>query len=69
MEAAMRKLVAGPSCCWLFVAGAMNLIWIAALTAVVLAEKLLPGNLWMTRGLGVCLVAAAVAIMWRPWLT
>src|SRR5262249_25741518 len=34
-------------CCWalmllLFVAGAMNLIWIAALTAVVLAEKLLP---------------------------
>ena len=47
----------------LFVAGAMNLIWIAALTAVVLAEKLLPGNLWMTRGLGVCLVAAAVAVI------
>jgi predicted metal-binding membrane protein len=36
-------------CCWLlmallFVGGVMNLVWIAALAALVLAEKLLPGG-------------------------
>jgi len=55
-------------CCWalmllLFVAGAMNLLWIVALTAVVASEKLLPGNTWITRGLGACLVMAAIAVL------
>jgi len=55
-------------CCWalmllLFVAGAMNLVWIVALTAVIAAEKLLPANAWISRGLGACLVAGAVAAL------
>jgi predicted metal-binding membrane protein len=45
-------------CCWLlmallFVGGVMNLVWIAALTLVVLAEKLLPGGAWAARAAGV----------------
>ena len=36
-------------CCWvlmllLFVGGVMNLLWVAAIAAVVLMEKLLPGG-------------------------
>ncbi len=49
-------------CCWilmalLFAVGAMNLVWVAALTAVVLVEKLLPGGEWIARIGGVLLVA------------
>ena len=41
-------------CCWmlmllLFVVGVMNLVWIAALTLLVAAEKLLPGGQWIAR--------------------
>lgn len=41
-------------CCWLlmgllFVVGVMNLAWIAALTLLVAAEKLLPGGRWIAR--------------------
>ena len=41
-------------CCWLlmallFVGGVMNLAWIAALTLLVAAEKLLPGGQWIAR--------------------
>lgn len=48
-------------CCWalmalLFVGGVMNLIWIAALSLVVLVEKLAPGGTWLGRGLGVALM-------------
>lgn len=48
-------------CCWtlmalLFVGGVMNLVWIAALSVVVLVEKLAPGGPWLGRGLGVALV-------------
>jgi predicted metal-binding membrane protein len=44
-------------CCWLlmlllFVAGVMNLLWIALLTAFVLAEKIAPGPKWITRTAG-----------------
>lgn len=54
-------------CCWvvmalLFVAGVMNLIWIALLALVVLAEKALPYGQWMGRILG---IAAAA---WGAWL-
>ncbi|MGQ0533924.1 MAG: DUF2182 domain-containing protein [Caulobacteraceae bacterium] len=53
-------------CCWvlmalLFVGGVMNLIWIAALAVLVLAEKLAPGGPWLGRGIGVALVAWGVA--------
>jgi predicted metal-binding membrane protein len=49
-------------CCWLlmallFVGGVMNLVWIAALTLLVLAEKLLPGGAWTARAAGVLLIA------------
>jgi predicted metal-binding membrane protein len=53
-------------CCWvlmllLFVGGVMNLAWIAGLTLVVLAQKLLPGGLWIGRAAGVALV------VWGAW--
>jgi len=55
-------------CCWtllslLFVLGAMNLVWIVALTGIVVAEKTLPGGAWPSRALGVALVA------WGAWIT
>jgi predicted metal-binding membrane protein len=48
-------------CCWmlmalLFVGGVMNLIWIAALTLLVAAEKLLPGGNWLARIAGMAMV-------------
>jgi predicted metal-binding membrane protein len=54
-------------CCWmlmvlLFVLGVMNLPWVAALTIVVLAEKVLPAGLYLSRALGIGLVA------WGIWL-
>ena len=53
-------------CCWLlmallFVGGVMNLAWIAALTLLVAAQKLLPGGRWIGRIAGVLLVAWGVA--------
>src|SRR5204862_1353394 len=53
-------------CCWilmalLFVGGVMNLAWIAALTLLVLAEKLVPGGRWVARGAGVALLAWGAA--------
>ena len=54
-------------CCWLlmmllFVLGVMNLPWVAVLTIIVLAEKILPLGRYWSRGLGVVLVA------WGSWL-
>lgn len=48
-------------CCWLlmvllFVLGVMNLAWIAALTLLVAAEKLLPRGEWIARVGGVVLI-------------
>jgi predicted metal-binding membrane protein len=48
-------------CCWLlmallFVGGVMNLIWIAALTLLVLIEKAFPAGRWVGRGAGVTLI-------------
>jgi predicted metal-binding membrane protein len=47
-------------CCWmlmalLFVGGVMNLVWIAALTTMVLIEKVLPRGQWIGRSAGVAL--------------
>jgi predicted metal-binding membrane protein len=51
-------------CCWvlmalLFVAGVMNLFWIAALSVFVLVEKTIPGwaNRWVGRIAGLLLIA------------
>ena len=55
-------------CCWvlmllLFVGGVMNLVWIAALAAIVLFEKLLPGGIWVARVTGVALIAWGSAVL------
>lgn len=55
-------------CCWvlmalLFVGGAMNLVWIAALTTLVLLEKLVRGGPWIGRGVGAVLVMWGVATL------
>lgn len=54
-------------CCWmlmavLFVTGIMHLAWIAVLTLLVLAEKVLPGGPWLGRAAGAALVAWGVAV-------
>jgi predicted metal-binding membrane protein len=53
-------------CCWalmslLFVLGVMNLAWIAVLAVIVLAEKVVPGGTWLSRGLG------ALLAVWGAW--
>jgi predicted metal-binding membrane protein len=54
-------------CCWLlmallFVGGVMSLLWIAALTIVILAEKLLPNGRFVSATLGL------IAVGWGTWL-
>ena len=53
-------------CCWalmalLFVGGAMNLLWIAALTGLVSLEKLAPKGELVARALGGVMIGAGVA--------
>ena len=55
-------------CCWilmalLFAVGAMNLVWVAALTVVVLVEKLLPAGVWISRIGGLILIAWGVGLL------
>ena len=56
-------------CCWilmglLFVAGVMNLLWVAAVAAFVLVEKALPRGAWIGRAMGsVLIVWGAVMLM------
>jgi predicted metal-binding membrane protein len=55
-------------CCWilmalLFAVGAMNLVWVAVLTVVVLVEKLFPAGDWISRIGGVLLVAWGVRLL------
>lgn len=54
-------------CCWalmglLFVAGVMNILWIAALSLVVGLEKLLPRGFWLSSATGAALT------LWGAWL-
>lgn len=54
-------------CCWLlmallFVAGVMNLFWIAVITAYVLLEKVVPGGQKLSWALG------ALVIGWGVWM-
>ena len=55
-------------CCWmlmalLFVAGVMNIVWVAALSAVVLLEKIIPAGPIIARVAGVLLIAAGVSLL------
>lgn len=59
-------------CCWvlmalLFVAGVMNLVWVATLAAFVLIEKVAPGGLRVTRVAGIGLVIAGALLMTPLW--
>jgi predicted metal-binding membrane protein len=58
-------------CCWvlmvvLVAAGAMGLAWVLLITAVVAAEKLLPGGEWMARATGFAFLLLGVAVALRP---
>ena len=55
-------------CCWvlmalLFVGGVMNLLWIAILAILVLAEKVAPAGFWISRVSGAVLIAWGVATL------
>jgi predicted metal-binding membrane protein len=58
-------------CCWalmalLFVGGAMNLLWIAALTILVAMEKLAPKGELLAKALGALMIGAGAAqLIWR----
>jgi predicted metal-binding membrane protein len=54
-------------CCWvlmtlLFVAGVMNLLWVAVIALFVMAEKMLPKGEFIARISGVALILAGVAM-------
>ena len=60
-------------CCWalmivLAVAGAMGLPWVLLIAAIVAAEKLVPGGVWIARLTGVALVLLGLAVAVRPGL-
>ena len=55
-------------CCWflvglLFVLGVMNLLWVAALTILVLVEKAAPHGEWTARISGVAMLAAGLYLL------
>jgi predicted metal-binding membrane protein len=61
-------------CCWalmalLFVAGVMNLLWVAAIAAIVLVEKAVPRGDVVGRVAGVGFVAAGVFLVARSFVS
>jgi len=57
-------------CCWflmalLFAAGTMSLLWMAAITAFVLAEKLFPAGRWIARVSGLVMMAFGLYLLSR----
>jgi len=61
-------------CCWvlmalLFVAGVMNLLWVAALAVLVLVEKVLPHGALVGRVAGGVLVLAGLVLLGQRWFT
>ena len=50
----------------LVAAGAMGLPWVLLITAVVAAEKLMPGGEWIARIAGGALVLLGVTVALRP---
>ena len=60
-------------CCWmlmalLFVAGVMNLLWVAAIAVFVFAEKLLPGGIWISRAGAAAMVGLGVFLLMGGWM-
>lgn len=63
----MRHGMYCTGCCWalmalLFVGGVMNVLWIAALSIFVLAEKAAPAGKWIPR------LAGSLLVGWGSWL-
>ena len=59
-------------CCWvlmalLFVAGVMNLLWVAAMAAVVVVEKVLPRGQLVGRVVGGMLMLAGLVLLGQMW--
>jgi len=59
-------------CCWflmalLFVAGVMNVLWVATITAFVLIEKVAPRGDVVGRVAGVVLVIAGLMMLSQAW--
>lgn len=55
-------------CCWLlmallFVGGAMNLVWVAILSGIVIAEKLMPAHVYVSAAIGILFILASVVLM------
>jgi len=55
-------------CCWmlmalLFVAGVMNMLWVAAITILVLLEKIAPQSWRLGPGVGAVLIAWGVSVI------
>lgn len=60
-------------CCWalmalLFVGGAMNLLWVAGLAALVLLEKLLPRGKTLSRAAGLAAIGVGLFMVGRHFL-
>jgi len=60
-------------CCWalmalLFVAGVMNLLWVAAIAAFVLIEKLAPAGHWVGRAGGGLLISGGIWLLGSTFL-
>ncbi|HEX7839035.1 MAG TPA: DUF2182 domain-containing protein [Kofleriaceae bacterium] len=58
-------------CCWalmllLFVGGVMSMLWMLALTLLMLVEKLAPGGHYVARGAGVVMIGAGIAQLLPP---
>lgn len=63
----MRHGIYCVGCCWLmmvllFVAGVMNLLWVALIATCVLVEKIVPAGQWVSRAIGL------LTIGWGVWL-
>lgn len=63
----MRHGIYCVGCCWLmmallFVAGVMNLLWVALIAACVLVEKIVPAGQWVSQAIGL------ITIGWGAWL-
>ena len=57
-------------CCWalmtlLFIGGVMNLLWVAGLAILVLLEKVVPAGRYLTRAVGLALVAQGFVLLVR----
>ncbi|TSA00214.1 MAG: DUF2182 domain-containing protein [Deltaproteobacteria bacterium] len=60
-------------CCWLlmallFVAGVMNLLWVATIAVYVLVEKIVPAEHWVSRVIGLFIIVGGLWMVTRTFL-